>query len=284
MEGAGMTALPHSAARRLERLEQDALDQQAHARAMQDAIERLHIDEANAMRRRKATRQDDPAALGVVDGEIADIRKRLDQAQAESLRRRDAASIATRTLTQTMAWLKALPYGAVLEAVDFEPVTPRKGMSAGDIVLDLRRQIMDAQRELAHLRDAVPTRDELVEAVTRHVENLARDGKPRLSAIGGLSVEWPRALPHQFAAWFAGDVLVERLLADLGDIAGKVSEADRGARTRELRRQLAALEYSEEAAVCLALESGVNVHRRPDASPQCVLGVRISKAARKAAA
>src|SRR5437870_5670711 len=115
-----MSALPDATEQKLRALEQLAEDQAALAGAVKAAIERLHVDAANANRRAKAAvgQPDDEA---VAHAGLAKVRKQLDEAQAEMIARAAAASAAQRTLTQVMSWLKALPFNAVLQAVDFEP-------------------------------------------------------------------------------------------------------------------------------------------------------------------
>jgi hypothetical protein len=62
-----------------------------------------------------------------------------------------------------------------------------------------------------------------------------------------------------------------------------ISASEREQRLAEMRKVLDTFERQEEAAICAAEDANIEIQRRVDASPECVLGVTV-KAARAAAA
>lgn len=75
-------------------------------------------------------------------------------------------------------------------------------------------------------------------------------------------------------AWMAGDALIERMHAsiDAMDYRPGPPLAERPARLAKLQAELRELEMKEEALIVAAEEAGMLIARRPDASPEVVLG------------
>jgi hypothetical protein len=69
------------------------------------------------------------------------------------------------------------------------------------------------------------------------------------------------------------DQIVELCTARLEEVAGGITAADRARRIAELERQLFQLEHGEEQLIEAALAAGLEVHRRPHASPYALLGI-----------
>jgi hypothetical protein len=87
--------------------------------------------------------------------------------------------------------------------------------------------------------------------------------------------------------WMAGvdrDALVERLTDMLPEPKGDtLSRAERDTQIAEGRGRILQLERDEEAAISRHAEDGVHILRRPEASPEAVLGIVTGRHARAAA-
>jgi hypothetical protein len=68
-----------------------------------------------------------------------------------------------------------------------------------------------------------------------------------------------------------GDQLKDLLTAGITDLRGAIPSADRPRLIREAEARILALEVAEERLVMAALEAGLEVHRRIDASPWAIL-------------
>jgi hypothetical protein len=87
--------------------------------------------------------------------------------------------------------------------------------------------------------------------------------------------------------WMAGvdrDDLVQRLTDMLPEPKGDtLSRSEREAQIAEYRARILDLERTEEVAISRYAEDGVHILRRPDASPEAVLGLDIGRKVRAAA-
>jgi hypothetical protein len=117
---------------------------------------------------------------------------------------------------------------------------------------------------------------------------MAGEGRPswRIDDGGRVVVHWPDVQPYaapgeamsapsgsaskMLAALF-GDQLKKLLTAGVDEVKGGVASTERPKRVREIEARILALEIGEERLVMAALEEGVEVHRRIDASPWAIL-------------
>jgi hypothetical protein len=156
----------------------------------------------------------------------------------------------------------------------------------------VRSQIANANTEITRLRTAPCTADEIRAAVLAKVEQLAAQGAPHISsdsgtvtirfadepqfADPGTVMSAPAGSNSKMLAWLFPDQMLARLTAGLDDVVpGGVSKEEREQRTAELNAEVRELEHAEEALVTQAIEQGLDVHRRPTASPFALLGVEV---------
>jgi|SRR5262245_59034806 len=130
-----------------------------------------------------------------------------------------------------------------------------------------------------------------LEAVRAYLARLARGAQPRIvfDARGNATVAWVEDMATMdgvlgLLALVVGSEQVAAALArDLAPEQGNaVSPLEREKRINELSVSLLALERQEEQLIMRAADEGVELLRRPDASPPCVLGVVIAAAAQGA--
>ena len=166
---------------------------------------------------------------------------------------------------------------------------PRKGETLSAALLRVRGEIGAAKGELAMVLAAPPPMNEIRQQVRDLVGKLAHEGKPRISVEGG-KVEIMLPDVTQFAGagqvfsapsgsasrlWAAinPDGFYDWIMSTVGAVEGGISAEKRASREAELKARIRALEHEEESLVTAALDSGIEVHRRWDASPLAMLGV-----------
>jgi hypothetical protein len=277
--------IPETAQRKLTALEQSAIDLQGLAEAARVGLQRLGVDHGNLVNRWRFLsgdlREEEAAA---VEAELVKIGKAIDEAQDEHGRRRDRAAAAQRVHVAVMTWLKGLRPDTALEAVAVVDAKARRNEPIADAIIRTRQEILEVQHELGNVKTAPMSRGEAEAAIRHQVEELAARGRPTLDTVGGNFNlrSWRTADVAGVLSWLFRDRVIEALTAQLGDdAAAGLSAADRAAaRTKELKTRLDGLERQEEMLVVQALGEGVACDRRPDASPACVLGVKVVKSAK----
>lgn len=174
------------------------------------------------------------------------------------------------------------------------------GESLSDAILRLRGEISSAGGELMRLKTAPLPAAELRSLVEAEVDRLAKTGRPYVvtEAGGKPSIIWPDqmrfAVPGSvlsapsgsasqlLAALFPAEL--KRLLCDgIEDSKHSVPSAERPRPIRETEARIFAAEIAEERLVMAALDSGLEVDRRLDASPWAVLNAGTAEAVREAA-
>jgi hypothetical protein len=169
---------------------------------------------------------------------------------------------------------------------------PQDGQDLKAAILRTRDEISAAQGELRALRNAAGTLEELGVQVLREVERKAARGRPRLNVNAGkVSISWcdmiafaprdtvigaPQGAASDLLCWLFEQQIMQKLFADLiaaQPEGGGISEAERTARIAETEAAIAHLEHTEEALIEQALAAGIEVHRRPSASPWALLGI-----------
>jgi hypothetical protein len=155
---------------------------------------------------------------------------------------------------------------------------------------NLRFEIDQIKRQIAEVSSA-PSAD-MREQVRDYVRRLGNSSAPDITvAGGGFRCSWdsidllgnPRSIAGMMA-WLFPSAMVDRLDEETVDAmngAGvkAVSPKDRERRLADLRQKLMAAEYTEENLVAALLSHGVDVVRRIDADPRCVLSVELKSAA-----
>jgi hypothetical protein len=185
-------------------------------------------------------------------------------------------------LTQWLAELRPV----VLEAVP--PVSVElKGEKPSAALAAVRGEISALHGKLARVRSAPLTRDEESALIEDYVVRLIRQAEPSVGIVGGrLRVNFKGDMFASedvlaLLAWAAPDPVCRALERALPESDGNdaLSAAERGKRVAEIEARLLELERREEALIELAQADGIEVMRRSDASPLCVLGLVIKQAA-----
>jgi hypothetical protein len=167
--------------------------------------------------------------------------------------------------------------------------TPNEGESIADAVKRVRREIAAAQAELMQVRQAPLTAAEIKQHLTAEIDRMAAQGQPAFNfANGEVKVHFvdqqlhgmpnaalvtPSGSASKLLAWMFRDRLVQAVTAAADNVVGGISRADRTRRIRELETHIFGLEHQEESLVVQALAQGLEVHRRPYASPMSMLGL-----------
>ncbi len=211
---------------------------------------------------------------------------RLTAVRSEQNRRQSERATLVASLNQ---WLQTLPPGAVLEWVKPPAAVPLNGEALPAAIGRVRDRIAAAQQHLRAVQIApLPKGDLKVQAATT-VQQLAARGRPAISlGRGRLAVKWRTreatssgASPEDVAAtlaWLDPAAMTARLEQEI-DLLPEAPLAmpaqEREQRIGELTADLDRLAREEEALVEAAIAAGIDVLRRPDASPAAVLGVAI---------
>jgi hypothetical protein len=189
-----------------------------------------------------------------------------------------------------------LPPGTTLESAQTVNVTLKPGDSLSAAIAAVRDEIAGVQRELASVRAAPLRKQSQQEAISAYLARLSQRARPQIGfdVRGNARVAWTEDLvtskddllgllafmfgPEQLAAAFARELEVEPERADA------VTPEEREQRLSDLAASLLSLERREETLIERAASEGIEVPRRPDASPLAVLGVVIvAKEARQVA-
>jgi hypothetical protein len=290
---AWLLQLPPAARRKYEALRAQVTDGAALTRAAMDR-EKLAEDVVNDVSRRLryVDASIEPERVRALGSELEDARAAFAAANAERTRRAGVRANAEQVLVQLNYNFLAAdsiggPYG--VRAYSGPPAAPRNGESLSDAVLRIRREVVTAQSELAAVRRAPPAADEARAAIVAEINRLAGIGTPQLSIANGKATLWfpdqqqhaapgsalaaPSGSASALLCWLFRDQIVELCTARLEQVAGGITAADRAARIAELERQLFQLEHDEEQLIEAAVAAGLEVHRRPHASPYALLGI-----------
>jgi hypothetical protein len=176
--------------------------------------------------------------------------------------------------------------------ITYRPIRPRKGQTRGETteeaILRLRRDISKIQADLVTLHAAPLTSTEIRDAVFDEVDRFAREGCPTLAIDNGkVQISWPDIIPFanpgqpltspsgsatRMLCWLFRDQIYQHLTQGLVGHTG-ISADERREKEKKLRERLLTLERWEEHLVCLALDQGLEVHRRPTADPMAILNI-----------
>jgi hypothetical protein len=183
-------------------------------------------------------------------------------------------------------WLMQLHARNVLEVVPPADIKLRDGETFFDAIDATRNQISSLQGQLAVIRAAPLPLPDQFKAAAAYVAKLAATVKPtvavmrddqirlsfRDSVIGGTDdvvALLAEIFPEAVQAW------LERKIESAPRVVGAMPASERLQRVAELEKTLCELEQREEALIEQANKSGIDILRRPEASPPCVLGVVI---------
>jgi hypothetical protein len=288
---------PHSLSAALERLPMVA---RRKYRALQSIV-----DDAGALTKASMARESD------IESAIGDLRRRLafvdlrterfrsvelkeeiealgvelEQIKAERSKRNSVRSNTEQVLAQLNVHIPALAAQRLRAATTV--AQPEKGETLANAILRVRSEIKQARGDLYQLKAAPLPRAEIEQQIRAHVQQLVRDGTPRLDLRGGaVKVYWPdkagfsatgsapAGAASALFAWLFPQQVYEMLIGGVDEtIVGGVSSADRISVGAEIEASIRTLGHQEESLIVAALAAGIEVHRRYDASPFALLGV-----------
>jgi hypothetical protein len=197
----------------------------------------------------------------------------------------------SRLLSASRQWIAQQRPGIVLEVAPAVSVALKNGETLSAAIGSVREEIAATKRDLQSVRSAPMPASELKRLAEERVVSLMRQGKVGVAIVRDelkLSFKGDMAAPEDVLAllsWFAPEQLLRRLEYEIDQLPARddaLSADARIKRAAELEAQLLELERREEALVMRAADDGLDVLRRPDANPCCVLGVVVTARAQVA--
>src|SRR5262249_51577985 len=273
-------------------------DSEALQRSVQERI-RLLEDKAADLARRHAyvSRGDDPEATAKLKAELEAVGEDLGRLERQRSQRNSVRANVEQTVSRLSNFIPLLT-GGVGATVQWPPrgvkpnggAQPQEGETLADAVLRVRSELAAVQGEIRAVRSAPPTKEEVKARVRAEVERKAAAGQPRVEFAldGAIKLHWPDVMLYavpgtalsapsgsasDFACWLFKDQILKRFAAHDAELSGGISAAERKRRIADLERQAFALEVGEGALIGQALDAGIEVDRRIDASPFVYLGM-----------
>jgi hypothetical protein len=222
-----------------------------------------------------------------------------DKMRALLLLERDKHAERFRCLSSTLARLNQwrvelrLPPGSHLEFRPQDELPP--GEPALVALATVRHQIDETKEQISRVRHAPLPRAAREGAVREFLGRLSRQAGPKVNfdASGAVRLHWADTIVSSkedvlglLAYVMDPEYLLAAFLAHLPqeDDPSALPPLERTRQIAQLETGLLALERREEGLIELATRDGVEVFRRPDASPLAVLGLHVVQQQAKAAA
>jgi hypothetical protein len=285
--------LPARARRKYDDLKALLADSEALQRSLQERVRAKEERLADLRRRREyaSVPGGNAAEVAKLDRELSAVRADLDRFDRERSRRNGVRANTEQTCGRIDNHIMMMFSGAVdINSPRWPAKVPgaRTGEGLGDALLRVRLEINIAKGELLRVKTAPPPASEVKAALAAEVDRMAGDGRPswRIDDGGRVVVHWPDVQPYAapggalsapsgsasklLCALFP-EQLKKLLVAGIDDVKGAIPAAERPKRVREVEARVFALEIAEERLVMAALEEGLEVHRRVDASPWAIL-------------
>ena len=241
--------------------------------------------------------------LAKVHGQMAQGHKidrdELAELEGAQQRHRERYEATTQLLHNLRDFISKLPFNTEIAAyvrtgrvrLKDDTKSPQAAVEA------IRLEIINARTALFTIERAASPRDEQEGIIAAWVDQMLAKGQPRVAVANGeprLTYDGTVNLDQMshvrliaIDMWMAGvdrDTLVERLIDMLPEAKGDtLSREEREAQIAEYRARILQLERDEEAAISRYAEDGIHILRRPDASPEAVLGIVMGRRARAAA-
>lgn len=261
-----------------------------HAAAKLATLRRL-ADEAQTLSRHAlSNRQDLENLRGPTGMPLGDNRARIADLEHAQRQHAERHWLLSAILTSIKGWIDQLPPHVQLEETKAIAPKPLNGQTIAEQLVDVRAKLMALDGELFEVRRAPAPRDEAKAFIKKYVADLVERGKPVIRlATGDVAINFGGE--SQFdtatginrilavAAWFDPENMVKRLEAELARMPERddaLSREERAKRIAKLQREIDQQQRLEEAIIERAEAEGVQVSRRPTASPAAILGVRIA--------
>jgi hypothetical protein len=254
------------------------------------------IEEAlyEAQRRRSYVTEAEPERAKYLTAEVEELVAEAQRLNADRMRRESVRGNTEQILSQLKYNFLAAEghFFPQVRPYTGAPAHPRDGENLADAILRVRHDISRVQGELTRVRKAPLTPDEARAALITEVNRLASIGKPTLQIddAGKIAIHFPDqqmygtpgtalAAPSGSASamlcWLFGDKIIAHATANLDQIEGSISTADRKRTLAELESELFQAECDEESLVAQAQDAGLEAHRRPYASGLALLGLEV---------
>ena len=222
------------------------------------------------------------AAANRLNGDEADPMMR-DQLAREHTRQTSRQRQLSTLISNIQQWLVQLPDVAVLELAPAPNVELKRGESLNVAIAKTRNEIRAARQNLQAVKRAPLPKAFQKKLAAAYVMQLA---KPNITITPdgkfGASFDNPnvegRICIETVLAWLDPDrfvAVLEREIDAMPEAALTLTATERAQRIAELSTHIDQLERSEEALIEAAQAQGIEVARRTDCSPSCVLGVRV---------
>jgi hypothetical protein len=194
------------------------------------------------------------------------LRIELERALEEQKMLQRQRPIEADILGRCRAWLASLPPRAVLEQIIPD-------VENGLALADLRTRVRKLKDQVEALKRVPVPASDIDQKVRTYVERLPMPSIGGLAAGEALTVQWPTGL-HALMAFLQPDVLVDRLMAEINQIANTPCPlAEREQQIAELEHEIDRLQRTEEAIV-----AATGAPRERGCPPWVVLGVKAVEA------
>jgi hypothetical protein len=233
-------------------------------------------------------------AAGSANARLNGLPRDADQGlQAQLLRERDKHQDRFRQLSLLVnrlnEWVMQVRVGAVLEPVQVVNIRLKPNEPLTAALAKVRNQIRDTREQLGVVKSAPLPSEDQAKAAAAFVVKLARQARPTVAVMRDdtLRVAFRDSVIAStddalaLACWLDPESVLSALTRELEAMPRPIdpmSASERLQKVAELEKTLASLEFHEEALIQHAAGDGLDVLRRPDASPSAVLGITIAKA------
>jgi hypothetical protein len=180
-------------------------------------------------------------------------------------------------------WLMRLPANTVLEVVPAADTKLRDGETWIDAIEATRKDISSLQGQLQVIRAAPLPVEDQIKCIERSIEKTAQQARPAVSIVkdGAVRVAFKDVFvePEQvlsLLAWVDPEKVRDALTGLLETqprVVGAMAASEKQQRLEEAEAKLTELERAEESMIERAAKQGIDILRRPEADPKCVLGV-----------
>jgi hypothetical protein len=245
-----------------------------------------------AMTRNRLGHVTDADERASIEEECQFITEDLDKVERDRAKVANAGQSTDQTLAQLNAWLPLLntgQAGPIAGPIRAVTVDAKPEPSLLNAITNIRGEVARIRSELGLTKTAPPSRAEIVAHCHALAKQLAEEGKPKLTTTGGkitvhLADQPMFAAPgtafsapagsmsKMLAAWDEA-AFAHWVIACLGPQPDGINAQDRASRIAELERELLAAERIEEHFVGMAIDQGLDVLRRFDASPWALLQI-----------
>lgn len=290
-------SLPPLSRMKYDAIRADADDNRALLQAALVRRRELEAEAARWQQRLDAAPPADTAQRGEIAATLDAVTAELQRVAAQQSERAERRANAERLAAALRDWLERQPVDTALRTHPTRPPSLEKDDGYTSALARVRSEIAAAKGEVEQARAAPLPKSELKREARRYVERLAKLGRPSITAHSGtFDISWQLGLNTPISqmarlqelgpvnpalatlAWLDTGTMIRRLEQEIDALPQHdgIASPDRPRALARITEHLLDLERSEEALVGAALEAGVNVQRRPDASPVAVLGLHLA--------